>query len=200
MLAPGRPSTNRLRARSALVLDPGLVARVQALCDLLERAERWVAELDADACFWEVWRGAPAFSELILRAEADPTDADVQRQLDALTAFSRALSLFVDGRPGASMRTYLDVVERADFASDPWLPPAMTRPDAVAVLSVNAAKGQEFDLVIVAGCLEGSLPTTTRPQGLFEAWRLDGDPGPVARATTLLDAERRRFTLSLIHI
>ena len=104
------------------MLDPGLVARVQALCDLLERAEGWVAELDADACFWEVWRTAPAFSELILRAEVDPTDADVQRQLDALAAFSRALSLFVDGRPGASMRTYLDVVERADFASDPWLP------------------------------------------------------------------------------
>ena len=143
-----------------------------------------------------MWRTAPAFSELILRAEVDPTDADVQRQLDALTAFSRALSLFVDGRPGASMRTYLDVVERADFASDPWLPPAMTRTDAVAVLSVNAAKGQEFDLVIVAGCLEGALPMTARPQGLFEAWRLDGDPGPVARADALLDAERRRFTLA----
>jgi superfamily I DNA/RNA helicase/RecB family exonuclease len=184
------------RTGSALVLDPGLVARVQALCDLLEGAERWVAELDADACFWEVWRTAPAFSELILRAEVDPTDADVQRQLDALTAFSRALGLFVDGRPGASMRTYLDVVERADFASDPWLPPGMTRNDTVAVLSVNAAKGQEFDLVIVTGCLEGALPMTARPQGLFEAWRLDGDPGPVARANELLDAERRRFTLA----
>jgi len=184
------------RSGSALVLDPGLVGRVEALCDLLERAEGWVAELDADACFWEVWRSAPAFSELILRAEVDPNDADVQRQLDALTAFSRALSLFVDGRPGASMRTYLDVVERADFASDPWLPPAMTRTDAVAVLSVNAAKGQEFDLVVVAGCLEGSLPSTARPQGLFEAWRLDGDPGPVARADALLDEERRRFTLA----
>ena len=184
------------RSGSALVLDPGLVARVEALCDLLERAEGWVAELDADACFWEVWRSAPAFSELILRAEVDPTDADVQRQLDALTAFSRALSLFVDGRPGAGMRTYLDVVERADFASDPWLPPAMTRTDAVAVLSVNASKGQEFDLVVVAGCLEGSLPSTARPQGLFEAWRLDGDPGPVARADALLDEERRRFTLA----
>src|SRR4029453_19138020 len=111
-------------------------------------------------------RPPPAFSALIPRAEADPGDADTQRQLDALTAFSRALSLFVDGRPGASMRTYLDVVERADFASDPWLPPAMARTDAVAVLSVNAAKGQEFDLVVVAGCLEGSLPSTTRPQGL----------------------------------
>jgi superfamily I DNA/RNA helicase/RecB family exonuclease len=194
--ADGGGGEGPVRAGSSMVLDPGLVARVEALCDLVQRAESWIAELDADACFWEVWRAAPAFSELILRAEIDPTDADVQRQLDALTAFSRALSLFVDGRPGASMRTYLDVVERADFASDPWLPPAMTRTDAVAVLSVNAAKGQEFDLVVVAGCLEGALPTTATPQGLFEAWRLDGDPGPVARADALLDAERRRFTLA----
>jgi superfamily I DNA/RNA helicase/RecB family exonuclease len=184
------------RAGSALALDPGLVGRVEALCDLLEGAERWVRAQDADACFWEVWRTAPAFSDLILRAECDPTDADTQRQLDALTAFSRALGLFVDGRPGASMRSYLDVVERADFASDPWLAPAMARSDAVAVLSVNAARGQEFDLVVVAGCLEGALPLTARPQGLFEAWRLDGDPGPVARANALLDGERRRFTLA----
>jgi superfamily I DNA/RNA helicase/RecB family exonuclease len=184
------------RAGPALALDPGLVGRVEALCDLLEGAERWVRVQDADACFWEVWRSAPAFSDLILRAECDPTDADTQRQLDALTAFSRALSLFVDGRPGASMRSYLDVVERADFASDPWLAPAMARNDAVAVLSVNAARGQEFDLVVVAGCLEGALPLTARPQGLFEAWRLDGDPGPVARAAALLDGERRRFTLA----
>jgi superfamily I DNA/RNA helicase/RecB family exonuclease len=194
--APGDRVAPVARASSALALDPGLMARVGALCDLLDRVGGWVAELDADACFWEVWRSAPAFAELILRAEADPADADVQRQLDALTAFSRALGLFVDGRPGASMRTYLDVVERADFASDPWLPPTMARTDAVALLSVNAAKGQEFDLVVVAGCLEGSLPRTARPQGLFEAWRLDGDPGPVARANAILDAERRRFVLA----
>src|SRR4029453_5557209 len=47
----------------SLVLDLGLVARVEALCDLVERAGEWVRELDADACFWEVWRTAPAFSD-----------------------------------------------------------------------------------------------------------------------------------------
>jgi superfamily I DNA/RNA helicase/RecB family exonuclease len=195
---PGTPSqeTGRPRPNLNLALDPALERRVAAVCDLVENVEGWVAELDADACFWEVWRNAPAFAELVGRAEADPSDAEVQRQLDALTAFSRALGLFVDGRPGASMRTYLDVVERADFASDPWLPPTMARTDAVALLSVNAAKGQEFDLVVVAGCLEGALPATARPEGLFEPWRLDGDPGPVARANAALEAERRRFVLA----
>jgi superfamily I DNA/RNA helicase/RecB family exonuclease len=190
------PDEPAARSEPSPALDPGLAARVGALRDLLDRVEGWAEELAADACFWEVWRTAPAFADLILRAEADPADAEVQRQLDALAAFSHALGLFVDGRPGASMRTYLDVVERADFASDPWLPPTMARTDAVALLSVNAAKGQEFDLVVVAGCLEGALPRTTHPQGLFEAWRLDGDPGPVARADAILDAERRRFVLA----
>ncbi len=192
---PGEPEGGP-RPAAPVTLDPTLRRRVAALCELLGQAEGWVAELDADACFWEVWRHAPAFAELVTRAEADPSDADVQRQLDALTAFSRALGLFVDGRPGASMRTYLDVVERADFASDPWLPPTMARADAVALLSINAAKGHEFDLVVVAGCLEGALPGAASPHGLFEAWRLDGDPGPVARARAALEAERRQFVLA----
>ena len=178
-----------------LGVDARVAGRVAGLCGLLDQAGRWVQELDADACFWEVWRHAPAFTRLVRRAEADPANMQAQRQLDALTAFSRALALFVDGRPGASMRTYLDVVERADFAGDPWLPPAMAKGDAVALLSVNAAKGQEYDVVVVAGCLEGSLPRTAWPQGLFEAWRLDGDLDPVAKARAILDAERRRFVL-----
>jgi len=178
-----------------LGVDARSAGRVAGLCRLLDQAARWVRELDADGCFWEVWRNAPGFARLVRRAEADPANLQAQRQLDALTAFSRALALFVDGRPGASMRTYLDVVERADFAGDPWLPPAMARADAVALLSVNAAKGREYDVVVVAGCLEGALPRTAWPQGLFEAWRLDGDLDPVAKARATLDAERRRFVL-----
>src|SRR4029453_17127198 len=141
-------------------------------------------------------RPPPAFSALIPRAEADPGDADTQRQLDALTAFSRALGLFVDGRPGATMRTYLEVVERADFATDPWLPPAGAGVDAVALFGVNATKGREYDLVVVAGCLDGVLPRTAWPEGLFEAGRVGGDLRPVAHARAVLDAERRRFALA----
>jgi superfamily I DNA/RNA helicase/RecB family exonuclease len=178
-----------------LGVNARVAGRVAGVCHLLDQAHGWVEELDADACFWEVWRTAPFFARLVRRAEADPANMQAHRQLDALTAFSRALALFVDGRPGASMRTYLDVVERADFAGDPWLPPAMARTDAVALLSVNAAKGREYDVAVMAGCLEGLLPRTALPQGLFEAWRLDGDLDPVARAQAVLDAERRRFVL-----
>jgi superfamily I DNA/RNA helicase/RecB family exonuclease len=209
----------------ALGVTEPIATRVRAFCELLERTRRWVQELEADRCFWEVWRHAPAFAELVDRAARDAglqqgpaagppagaagsarglaleppgalPDPATARQLDALTAFSRALALFVDGRPNATMRTYLDVVERADFASDPWLPPSMARADAVSLLSVNAAKGREFDVVVVAGCVEGALPRTAWPQGLFEAWRLDGDQDPVSHARAILDAERRRFVLA----
>jgi superfamily I DNA/RNA helicase/RecB family exonuclease len=180
--------------------DLGIAAtaasRVAALHQLVEAAAGWVDELDADQCFWQVWLRAPAFRRLVRRVADDPADASAARQLDALTAFSRALGLFVDGRPGASMRTYLDVVERADFTGDPWLPPAVAGSDAVALLSVNAAKGREYDLVVVAGSLEGVLPRTAWPEGLFETWRLDGDLDPVAHARAVLDAERRRFVLA----
>jgi len=181
---------------SSLGVAEPIATRVRSLCGLLERSRHWVRELEADRCFWQVWQHAPAFAALVQRAADDPTDPSAARQLDALTAFSRALELFVDGRPNATMRTYLDVVERADFASDPWLPPSMARTDAVALLSVNAAKGREFDLVVVAGCVEGALPRTAWPQGLFEAWRLDGDRDPVSHARAIIDAERRRFVLA----
>lgn len=180
-----------------LDVEPPVAAGVTALRDLLERARHWATELEADRCFWEIWRHAPVFGELVRRAEADPSDGGVARQLDALTAFSRALGLFVDGRPTATMRTYLDVVERANFVSDPWLPSSRARIDAVELLSVYAAKGREFDLVVVAGCVEGSLPRTAWVEGVFEAWRLDGDLDPVARSRAVVGSERRRFVLAI---
>ena len=179
-----------------LGVEAPIAARVAALRDLFDRVARWATELEADSCFWRVWCNAPVFSELVARAERHPEDAGVARQLDAVTAFSRTLGLFVDGRPTATMRSYLDVVERADFASDPWLPPSAARVDAVALLSVHAAKGQEFDLVVVSGCMEGALPRTAWPEGVFEAWRLDGDLDPVARARAIVESERRRFVLA----
>ena len=194
-LAAGERGANGpVRAGSALVLDPGLVARVQALCDLIERAERWVAELDADA-FWEVWRSAPAFSELILRAEVDPTDADVQRQLDALTAFSRALSLFVDGRPGAAC------VPTWTWSSGPTSPaipgcprrwPGTARSPCCRSTPPRARSStwSSWPGAWRAPCLDGP------PAGAVRSLAAGRRPGPVARADAVLDAERRRFTLA----
>src|SRR6266704_1116957 len=101
-----------------LSVERPIADRVAALRGLLDQVAHWASELEADRCFWEVWCSAPVFTELVARAERHPEDAGIARQLDALTAFSRTLGLFVDGRPTATMRSYLDVVERADFASD----------------------------------------------------------------------------------
>src|SRR6266540_696688 len=197
-LLADRPLAEHVAAPEAdLGVEAPIAAGVTALRDLLDRARQWASELEADRCFWEVWRHAPVFGELVRRAEAEPSDGGIARQLDALSAFSRALGLFVDGRPTATLRTYLDVVDRADFVSDPWLPQSRARMDAVALLSLLAAKGQEFDVVVVAGCLEGSLPRTAWVEGVFEAWRLDGDLDPVARARTVVESERRRFVLAI---
>ena len=178
----------------------GLPARARrragAFRALLGRARGWV-RLDADRAFWELWRTAPAFRRLVARVTRDPADAAAQRRLDALVAFSQALGLFVDGRPGATIATWLDGAGRADLAGDPWLRPSPVRGDAVSVLGLNAARGHEFDLVVVVGCQDGALPRTAWPEGVFEPWRLDGDLDPVARAGARLDFERRRFTLAL---
>jgi superfamily I DNA/RNA helicase/RecB family exonuclease len=195
-LLADRPLAQHVAEPGDLGVDPPVAARVEALRMLLDKVGHWAAELEADRCFWEVWCFAPVFNKLVSRAERHPEDAGIARQLDALTAFSRTLGLFVDGRPTATMRSYLDVVERADFASDPWLPPSSARLDAVALLSVHGSKGQEFDLVVVAGCLDGVLPRTAWPEGVFEAWRLDGDLNPVARSRSIVESERRRFVLA----
>ncbi|MGH2734571.1 MAG: PD-(D/E)XK nuclease family protein, partial [Actinomycetota bacterium] len=96
-----------------------------------------------------------------------------QRDLDALVTFSKALGRFVERRRGTgSLEDYLKAIDRADFGSDPWLPPER-RGGGVEVLSFHAAKGRQWRLVCVCGCVEGAIPKGRRAQGLFDPYFLD---------------------------
>jgi superfamily I DNA/RNA helicase/RecB family exonuclease len=169
--------------------------RVAVLQALRRRAEAWV-RLEADRCFWELWRAAPGFRRLVHQVEVDPGDAAAGRQLDALTGLSRALTTFVDVRPGATIGAWLDLADRAQPSAEPWPLAGAGVTDAVSVLGLGAAKGLDVDVAVVMGCLEGTLPRSTWPDGPLATWRLDAGPAPLERARAWIDAERRRFVLA----
>ena len=154
-----------------VAVDPEARAKIQEAIDLrdLLRSKR---NAPADEAFWVVWERARlcrALREQAKRGLDDPA----HRELDALEAFSRALGRFVERRRGSgTLAEYLEAIGRADFGSDPWLPPERSG-GGVNVVSFHGAKGKEWRLVAVAGVVEGSIPKGRRATGLFDPYFLD---------------------------
>lgn len=142
----------------------------------------------ADETFYGLWQRSAAMQDLVARARTS-LDDPANRDLDALVAFSRALGRFVERRHGSgTIEEYLEAIGRADFGSDPWLPPER-RSGGVEVLSFHAAKGRQWKLVVVAGCVEGAIPKGRRAKGLFDPHVAEESVAERVRAN---EAEDRR--------
>lgn len=149
----------------------------------------------ADAAFWVVWERSHLCAELQERARSS-IDDPANRDLDALVAFSKALGRFVERRRGSgTFMEYLDGIGRADFGSDPWLPPERSG-GGVNVVSFHGAKGKEWSVVAVCGVVEGSIPKGRRAAGLFDPYFLD-DTDPVSRSRKNEMEDRRVFYVSV---
>jgi RecB family exonuclease len=123
-------------------------------------------------------------------------DDPANRDLDALVAFSRALGRFVERRRGSgTFKEYLETIGRADFGSDPWLPPERSG-GGVNVVSFHGAKGKEWSIVAVAGVVQGAIPKGRRATGLFDPYFLD-ETSPVARARKNEMEDRRVFYVAV---
>ncbi len=165
------------------------VANVRSLAELV----RTYGDARADKAFWQVWAAAPHYREVDAAAGKDP---DAARELAALGAFARALGRFVERRRGrATLEEYLDAIGRADFGSDPWLPPER-RLGGVQILSFHSAKGKQWSVVGVCGCVEGAIPKGRRARGLFDPYFLDED-SPVERARKNEAEDRRVFYVAV---
>ena len=112
----------------------------------------------------------------------------------ALSALGKALAHFVERRPDATMREYLETSADAAFAADNWQPAEADH--GVHVLSFHGAKGLEWDLVCVIGVAEGQIPKAHRAQGLFDPWALERG-GAIERAQAQLAEERRTLYVAL---
>ncbi len=174
-------------------LDPEALEKLTELHELrdLLRAKK---DAPADEAFWVVWDRSSYCSALVEKAKAN-LDDPAHRDLDALVAFSRALGRYVERRRGqGTLGDYIKSMERADFGSDPWLPPERAG-GGVSVVSFHGAKGKEWAVVAVAGVVDGAIPKGRRATGLFDSYFLD-ETDAVARARKNEMEDRRVFYIA----
>jgi len=181
---------------SGMVAAPSgdLPERVRAvLLGLRELLDEVVVHNDQagrpDDVFWFLWDRLSYFREMVARAD----DAE----LDAVTAFARAIERFSDRRPGMSFADYLDALEGVEFGPEPWNVPEDRRPDAVRILTAHHAVGSEFEAVFVAGCVEGEFPDPRHRRALLDIQDLLTPATPAERAAERLAEEKRLFGLAI---
>ncbi|WP_173166296.1 ATP-dependent helicase [Phytohabitans suffuscus] len=125
------------------------------------------------------------------------------RDLDAMVALFDTAARFVDRLPGARTEVFLDHVLGQQLPAD-TIAPSADRGQAVRLLTAHAAKGLEWDVVVVAGVQEGIWPDLRLRGSLLGSERLvdvlagraDGTgvaASLVGQTSALLDEERRLF-------
>ena len=204
--------------------DPSVLADVdrswarpaQAVARLLATAREVIATPGAtvEDVLWAVWRDsglADRWFAAIERARADGEEAAhwralaADRDLDAVMALFDTAARFVDRLPGARIDVFLDHVLGQEVPAD-TRSPVGDRGEAVRLLTAHAAKGLEWDVVVVAGVQEGVWPDLRLRGSLLGSERLvdvlagraDGDAAAVAsHMSALLDEERRLFYVAV---
>ncbi|MBV8159525.1 MAG: ATP-dependent helicase, partial [Acidimicrobiia bacterium] len=154
--------------------DLRLAALVALRAAVQERLEE-----DPASLLFLVWERALG---PLLVASNDPAD---DRAIDAFVSFHDSVSRQVDRNPALRVHDWLASLDGGASGY------RTTRPDtdAVTVRSIEAAAGRSWHTVVVAGAVEGELPSIDGHAPVFEAALLAGRPPPTP-------AERRRASLS----
>jgi superfamily I DNA/RNA helicase/RecB family exonuclease len=199
------PAAARGLMRTALTLDgsvaaalahteglgPDEASSVAVARDALERAGA-VADRSVLDAFRILWAVLPCSQRLVAAAEAS---AEARRDLDAVVGFAQVLAeVGVGADP--SVQAFVESIEAGEHG------PGVAAVeggggDAVQVLTAHGAAGREFDSVVVTGVVEGSFPSLTRPEPMFDLTVLDGPVSRSARNRERLEDERRLFRMVL---
>lgn len=157
---------------------------------------------------WEVWQASGLQEAWTAESAAGgPRGAAADRDLDAVMALFDAAARFATRLPGAGPEVFLDYVEGQQIPADSLAPTAQLG-EAVRIMTAHSAKGQEWDLVAIAGVQEGVWPDLRLRGSLlgsellvdYAAGRTAGDAddpyGVVDRVSAQLDEERRLFYMA----
>ncbi|GAA2000608.1 ATP-dependent helicase [Nakamurella flavida] len=159
-------------------------------------AVRSTAGTDAVRALWEVWERSGLADRLGAQAVAGGrAGRAADATLDAVVALFEWSGDHADRLPGAGVQSFLDVV-----AAEPLTPESRSAAQgiqAVRVMSAHAAKGLEWQVVVLVGVQEGRWPDLRGRTDLLGADELlqaaAGLPATVSRTAGLLADERRLF-------
>src|SRR6185369_15814511 len=132
--------------------------------------------------------------------------ATADRDLDAVLVLFDAAARFADRLPGARIELFLDYLTEQQLPTD-TLAPTGDRGEAVRLLTAHAAKGLEWDLVVVAGMQEGAWPDLRLRGSVLGSERLvdilaeralpEGRASAADQVAEVLQEERRLFYVAV---
>lgn len=176
----------------------GALRRIRAVLAAAARCHR--DGQDPRYTLWAAWHRSGLQKRWLAAIErGGPAAAQATRDLEAVTALFDVTDAYVSRTSGASLRGLIEHVEALQ------LPPVRRDSGAqtqqVKVLSVHAALGQEWDLVVIAGLQDGLWPNTVPRGGVLATQRLldelDGVGGEVSVRAPLLAEERRLLVAAM---
>ncbi|MBD1318586.1 ATP-dependent helicase [Gordonia hankookensis] len=172
------------------------LVRVLEVVDAAHRAD--AARRGVEETLWAAWQTTGLERRWMASAiRGGPAGEQADRDLDAVMAMFEAAAGFADNLPAAGPAGFVRYLAALQIPRDSRVPGAGA--DAVTVLSAHAAAGREWDVVAVAGVLDGLWPSLRSRGSVLGTGQLvdllDGvDPealDTVARTTSALADERR---------
>ncbi len=152
---------------------------------------------------WAVWSASGLQARWVAASDRGGVPgAQADRDLDAVVALVERAERFVEDLPGGTVAGFVAQVDDQRFASD-GLAPRTPDGEAVALLTAHAARGREWDVVVIPDVQEGVWPDLRRRGTLLGVERMvdvlagiPDDPALSSRVP-LLDEERRLFAVAL---
>jgi superfamily I DNA/RNA helicase/RecB family exonuclease len=193
--------------RVLTVISDGVSRPAHRVAGLLQRVRRAAAQpgATAETVLWELWVHSglgPGWQGASVDGGVRGAAAD--RDLDAVMALFEAAARFVDRLPAAGPAVFLDHLRGQEIPGDSLAARAPER-GVVRILTAHAAKGLEWDVVVVADVAEGSWPDLRARGSLLGSEQLvdlvalgvDLPEHGSAPAARLLEEERRLFYVAL---